>query len=100
MFYNFKNQILKSTEYRYCRYFFQKVPNTVPSIPLALPGYLIRGGGPKPQIKCNDVIRIFWKETFCGAKILQMRRSEAVACVLAYNQDFAIGKGLEPPEKV
>ena len=35
MFYNLKDQILKSTEasteYRYRRYFFQKVPNIVPS---------------------------------------------------------------------
>ena len=36
MFYNSKDQILKSTEtsteYRYRRYFFQKVPNIVPSV--------------------------------------------------------------------
>ena len=33
MFYNFKDQIRKSTdsEYGYRRYFFQKVPNIVPS---------------------------------------------------------------------
>ena len=30
--YNFKNQILKSTEYRYRQYFFQKVPNIVTSV--------------------------------------------------------------------
>ena len=36
MFYNFKEQILKSietgTEYLYRRYFFQKIPNIVSSV--------------------------------------------------------------------
>ena len=37
------------------------------------------GGGAKPQITCNDVIKNFQKRTFCGAKILYNGRSEAVA---------------------
>ena len=36
MFYNFKDQILVSTEtgteYRFCQYFFHKVPTIVPSV--------------------------------------------------------------------
>ena len=43
MFYNFKDQILKSietgTEYLYRRYFFQKIPNIVTSV-LFLEKYL------------------------------------------------------------
>ena len=36
--------------------------------------------GAKLQITCNDVIKNFQKGTFCGAKISQNGRSEAVAC--------------------
>ena len=42
---------------------------------------------------------IFERGTFCGTKILQIRRSVAVACVLAHSHDFAIKRGLTPPQK-
>ena len=36
-------------------------------------------GSPKPQITCNDVIEIFKRGTFCGAKMSLDGRSEIVA---------------------
>ena len=35
---------------------------------------------PKPQITCNDVIKIFKRGSFCGTKISHDGRSEIAAC--------------------
>ena len=57
------------------------------------------GGGPNHKSQAMTSLEIFERGTFCGTKILQIRRSEAVASVLAYNQEFAIGRELTPPKK-
>ena len=44
--------------------------------------------------------KIFERGTFCGTMILQIRRSEGVAFVLAHNQDFAERRELKPPPKL
>ena len=40
--------------------------------------------------------KIFETGTFCGTKTLYIERSEAVACVLAHNQDFGTGRRIKP----
>ena len=51
------------------------------------------GGGTKSQVMTSS--EIFERGTFSGTKILWMGRSEAVACVFARNQDFAIERVLK-----
>ena len=49
--------------------------------------------GTKSQVMTSS--ENFKSGTFCGTKILKIRKSEAMACVFARNQGFAIGRELK-----
>ena len=51
-------------------------------------------GEPKPQIKCNDVIRNFRKKNFLWGKDIVDQKPG-----LAHNQNFALRRGLQPKVK-
>ena len=51
------------------------------------------GGGPEPQITCNDVVKNFQKRNFLWDKSI-VRWKIRNHCLLALNRDFAKGQGL------
>ena len=55
------------------------------------------GGG---QTTSNDVIRHFRKKNFCGTKIEQIGRSEAVACVFYIIRILLTRESLNPPKSI
>ena len=63
-------------------------PNTVKNISVAR--IFDWGGGPKSNAMRSS--EIFENGTFCGTKILYTEKLKAVACVLAHNQNFALGE--------